>query len=109
MGWGSPHDLEYIPSKKRFELHRDLNPGKYNFKFIIDGLWTCSVDYPISNDGDNENNVLRIAYDTEDASVLSAVRRLLSDDGLMTQNESWKLHAALKKIEPCNEACLVNQ
>jgi len=107
LGWGTPQDLNYDPSHQRFELQKQLNPGRYNFKFIIDGTWTCSRDYPISNDGDNENNVLEVAYETKDPVVLSAVHRLLSHDGQLAQNETWRLHAALKKLEPCNEECVM--
>lgn len=74
----------------------------------MDEIWTCSRDYPISNDGDNENNVIDIAYESNDGGILSAIHRILSDHGTLAQQESWRLHASLKRLEPCNEDCIVN-
>ncbi len=35
-------------------------PGKYPYKFVVDGNWTYSIDHPTIQDGNNINNVLDV-------------------------------------------------
>lgn len=41
-------------------LKRDLPPGRYPYKLIIDDVWTYSVDHPTYDDGGNTNNYVDV-------------------------------------------------
>ena len=46
MGWGQHIDLEWNSKLHRYETTRSLPPGRYPYKFIMDGRWTYSADHP---------------------------------------------------------------
>lgn len=47
MGWHNKADMVYNKHTQRMEFKRNLLPGAYPFKFVIDGLWTASADHPM--------------------------------------------------------------
>ena len=46
VGWGQHIDLEWNSKLHRYETTRSLPPGRYPYKFIMDGRWTYSADHP---------------------------------------------------------------
>jgi hypothetical protein len=46
VGWHTLLDLQENPETKRLEVTREVLPGTYNFKFIVDGRWVANHDYP---------------------------------------------------------------
>jgi Glycogen recognition site of AMP-activated protein kinase len=60
VGWGQRLDLILNMETHRFELQRELPPGKFPFKFIIDDCWTCSADQPSLLDGFSRNNYVEV-------------------------------------------------
>jgi hypothetical protein len=46
VGWHTLLDLQENPVTHRLEVTRQLLPGSYPFKFIIDGTWCPNHDYP---------------------------------------------------------------
>lgn len=46
VGWHTLLDLKEDPKTKRLQVTRDVLPGTYNFKFIVDGRWVANYDYP---------------------------------------------------------------
>lgn len=46
VGWHTLLDLQENPHTKRLEVTREVLPGTYTFKFIIDGRWVANHDYP---------------------------------------------------------------
>jgi hypothetical protein len=46
VGWGQELDLQRERGSGRWTLTRELPPGRFPFKFIVDGRWTCSADHP---------------------------------------------------------------
>lgn len=59
-GWNEPMDMEWDVDTKRFILKRDLHPGIYQWKLIVDGHWTYSADHPTIQDGNHTNNQLEV-------------------------------------------------
>jgi hypothetical protein len=45
VGWHSKVDLAFNPKTQRLEVTRELLPGSYPFKFVVDGVWTASADH----------------------------------------------------------------
>ncbi|XP_013634351.1 PREDICTED: protein PTST, chloroplastic [Brassica oleracea var. oleracea] len=59
-GWSQPEDLspEYTASFTKFSTTLVLRPGRYEMKFLVDGEWQISREFPTSGEGMLENNVL---------------------------------------------------
>ncbi|GBF90184.1 phosphoglucan phosphatase [Raphidocelis subcapitata] len=93
VGWHQRIDLAENPKTKRLEVTRELLPGSYPFKFVIDEVWSASADYPCFKDGANTNNVVTVL--PRDATGAAARDRLLSPTGLLTEDERLELAALL--------------
>lgn len=61
----------WAPSARRMKRQRkgedvfvavvDLAPGEHEFKYFVDGVWTCCPEAPrVGNDCDSENSVLTV-------------------------------------------------
>lgn len=61
FGWHAPLDMEIGPDPGHWVLYRDLMPGQYQYKLVIDGKWTYDPDHPTVQDGDNINNNLVVS------------------------------------------------
>ncbi|KAL1205412.1 Protein PTST [Cardamine amara subsp. amara] len=59
-GWSQREDLspEYTESFTKFSTTLILRPGRYEMKFLVDGEWQISPEFPTSGEGMMENNVL---------------------------------------------------
>lgn len=59
-GWSQREDLspEYTASFTKFSTTLILRPGRYEMKFLVDGEWQISPEFPTSGEGMMENNVL---------------------------------------------------
>ena len=64
--WKSLGEMTKNPKTGFFEYLICLNRAIYQFKFIVDGNWTCSEDYEIFRD--NSNNVNNI-LDTKNLNI----------------------------------------
>ncbi|KAF3445220.1 hypothetical protein FNV43_RR14914 [Rhamnella rubrinervis] len=59
-GWSQGEHLspEYTGSFTKFSTTLLLRPGRYEIKFLIDGEWHLSPEYPTVGEGLTENNLL---------------------------------------------------
>ncbi|CAL0301431.1 unnamed protein product [Lupinus luteus] len=59
-GWSQGEHLspEYTASYTRFSTTLMLRPGRYEIKFLVDGEWHLSPEFPIIGDGLTKNNLL---------------------------------------------------
>ncbi|KAG7543916.1 AMP-activated protein kinase glycogen-binding domain [Arabidopsis thaliana x Arabidopsis arenosa] len=59
-GWSQREDLspEYTALFTKFSTTLFLRPGRYEMKFLVDGEWQISPEFPTSGEGMMENNVL---------------------------------------------------
>lgn len=69
VGWHRTIDLQHCPKRGKYVATRPLLPGRYPFKFIIDGRWSYCMDYPTYNDGTNINNFLEVIPRTASAEA----------------------------------------
>ncbi|GMH36175.1 hypothetical protein BSKO_04043 [Bryopsis sp. KO-2023] len=106
VGWGQKIALSHDNGNGTFTATRTLMPGKYSFKPVVDGEWVCSNEYPKREDGGNVNNFLEVQHSTRDAYVDSALHRLQTESSPLTLEESWRVLAALKRLQPCSEECM---
>ncbi|KAL1327342.1 hypothetical protein AAHE18_13G295100 [Arachis hypogaea] len=59
-GWSQGEHLspEYTGSYTRFSTTLMLRPGRYEIKFLVDGEWKLSPEFPIIGEGLTKNNLL---------------------------------------------------
>lgn len=59
-GWSQGEQLspEYTGSYTKFSTTLRLRPGRYEIKFMVDGEWHMSPEFPIVGEGLMENNLL---------------------------------------------------
>lgn len=90
-GWNSPHlDLTWDVDTKRWLLKRELNPGVYQWKLIVDGHWTYSADHPTLQDGVHTNNVLDV-IGTLDGEKAANLARYMAKGSELTREEKEEL------------------
>ncbi|GAX75733.1 hypothetical protein CEUSTIGMA_g3176.t1 [Chlamydomonas eustigma] len=94
VGWHQKLDLKRDPTTHRFLLHRDLLPGSYPYKLVVDGNWTYSADHPTIKDGENINNVLDVSA-ALDAVSSGKFLRYISQGTVLTAEELQELSAML--------------
>jgi len=100
VGWGAALDLKPSASVPgRLELRRELLPGRYPYKFIVDGRWTYSMDRPLMQDGDSVNNFLEVGFPGGEGGAAGAQRaRLLAPEARLTPGERMELMEAVRGL-----------
>ena len=59
--WKEQYTLKKDPIDNIFKLTLKLNDGKYEYKFIVDGIWKCAEGQPkIIDENGNINNIVEI-------------------------------------------------
>ncbi|KAK8461789.1 hypothetical protein SEVIR_1G093100v4 [Setaria viridis] len=59
-GWsqGETMSREYSGDYGRFSATLKLRPGRYEIKFLVDGEWRLSPEYPMAGEGLTQNNII---------------------------------------------------
>ncbi|GAB4840462.1 hypothetical protein Ancab_021231 [Ancistrocladus abbreviatus] len=59
-GWSQGEYLssEYLGSYTKFSTTLSLRPGRYEMKFLVDGVWQLSPEFPTVGEGMMKNNLL---------------------------------------------------
>ena len=97
VGWGADSALPMESlGRDRWQLQRTLQPGRYPYKFIMDGVWSYDADLPLVDDGDNINNVVEVVPPELGESDLLARARVLKSGGRLTHAEARRLHDLLR-------------
>lgn len=107
VGWHTMLDLQENPKTKRLEVTREVLPGTYNFKFIVDGRWVANHDYPTYLDGANINNCMTVLpRDAHDNNVrerlLAPAAELLPDERITLSSKlcPWDTHTRNMHLTP---------
>ena len=94
VGWGDAVAMEALGGD-RWRLRRTLPPGRYPFKFIMDGVWSYDLDLATIDDGDNINNVLEVTPPELSEADRFARARILQSGGRLTRGEAAALRRHL--------------
>ncbi|GLC68762.1 hypothetical protein PLESTF_000734000 [Pleodorina starrii] len=95
VGWHQQLPLEREEGTGRMVLRRMLQPGRYAYKFVIDGNWTYSADHPTLRDGNNINNYIEVMGRQVPEHLAMAQQRLLTPGGDLTPEERAEMRALL--------------
>lgn len=85
-GWNSPHlDMKWDRETARWILRRELSPGIYQWKLIVDGHWTYSADHPTLQDGVHTNNKLEVIGSLDEMQAARLSRYMTKGSDLTSE------------------------
>jgi protein-tyrosine phosphatase len=99
VGWGQ--SVPMVPAQRgqpMLFVKRQLPPGKYQFKFIWDGVWGVCMDHMTTFDGENVNNMLLVP-DAELGAEAAAARHRIRNGGDLTDDERAKIRSMLVNMD----------
>ncbi|XP_042487004.1 phosphoglucan phosphatase DSP4, amyloplastic isoform X2 [Macadamia integrifolia] len=98
IGWGQRIPLKFN-EKGQWILERELPEGHYEYKYIIDGEWTCNkyelVTLP-NKDG-HVNNYIDVTSTDPNSSSAELQKRLSDDNVNLTQKEKLMIRQFLEE------------
>ncbi|XP_057798845.1 phosphoglucan phosphatase DSP4, amyloplastic [Salvia miltiorrhiza] len=100
IGWGQRMPLSYSEEEGVWILHRNLPEGHYEYKYIVDGGWTCNKHELITNpnhDG-HVNNYVEVFDDNPGSNSHEIRSRLMSDDPNLSSVERAKIRQFLESF-----------
>eukprot|EP00252_Welwitschia_mirabilis_P011425 TRINITY_DN2567_c0_g1_i3.p1 TRINITY_DN2567_c0_g1~~TRINITY_DN2567_c0_g1_i3.p1 ORF type:complete len:417 (-),score=88.01 TRINITY_DN2567_c0_g1_i3:129-1379(-) len=96
VGWGQKIPLSYNAQRGSWILERELPVGHYEYKYIVDGIWTCNEDELTTSpniDG-NVNNYIEVRGDEKDMIL----RKRLQQEDNLTEEERRLIRAKLEEF-----------
>ncbi|XP_024020564.1 phosphoglucan phosphatase DSP4, amyloplastic isoform X2 [Morus notabilis] len=100
IGWGQRIPLKLDQEQDLWILERELHEGRYEYKYIIDGKWTCNTSELVTsgNEDGHVNNYVDVLYDDDPSSSASAAlrKRLCDEDSDLTTEERLKIRQFLE-------------
>ncbi|PKA48056.1 Phosphoglucan phosphatase DSP4, chloroplastic [Apostasia shenzhenica] len=82
IGWGQRIPLKFDQSQGFWLLERDLPDGRYEYKYIVDGEWTCN-DHDLKTIQNRDGHVNNyIVVSSTDSDTISLRKRLMAEDDL---------------------------
>ncbi|XP_021738563.1 phosphoglucan phosphatase DSP4, amyloplastic-like [Chenopodium quinoa] len=100
VGWGQKVPLKFDKEQNAWILQRELLEGHYEYKYIVDGEWTCNKNElvtPTNNDG-HTNNYVVVSADDPDSDRAQVRKRLTGEDPDLTTNERIKIRQFLEEV-----------
>jgi Glycogen recognition site of AMP-activated protein kinase len=96
IGWSPDTALPMAHLKNdTWTLTRTLPPGRYPYKFIMDGVWSYDADLPTIDDGDNINNAAEVIPPDDSDADRFARARILESGVRLTKGEAERLREFL--------------
>ncbi|KAF5453386.1 hypothetical protein F2P56_028291 [Juglans regia] len=97
IGWGQRSPLQFDEEQGLWILRRELPEGRYEYKYVVDGEWTCSKNElltSVNKDG-YINNYMEVFDDNPEISG-ELRKRLTGDDPDLTKHERLKIRQFLE-------------
>ncbi|XP_022993330.1 phosphoglucan phosphatase DSP4, amyloplastic-like [Cucurbita maxima] len=101
IGWGQRIPLKFDKERGAWILNKELPEGRYEYKYIIDGVWTCNENEPVTppNKDGHINNFIEVVEDEDPGSDRTILRaRLTGDEPELTTEERSKI---IQFLEDC--------
>ncbi|ESW16300.1 hypothetical protein PHAVU_007G145000 [Phaseolus vulgaris] len=101
IGWGQRVPLNFDDKSGLWYLERELPEGRYEYKYIVDGEWTCNKDELVTspNKDGHVNNFIQVR-DNSSSDRVSLRERFSSDDPDLTTEERVRIKEFL---EACSD------
>ncbi|KAJ8624080.1 hypothetical protein MRB53_032610 [Persea americana] len=98
IGWGQRIPLKFDEERGLWILERELPEGRYEYKYIVDGEWTCNeyelVTHP-NGDG-HVNNYVNVDGNDRDLKSKERRNRLMDYDADLTQEDRVTIRRSLE-------------
>jgi protein-tyrosine phosphatase len=101
VGWNNQRlPLEFRQRENQWVLRREVPVGKYEYKYIVDGVWMTNSESPLSqpNRDGQVNNVLEVVDTAQDGATKALRDRLMKEDADLTTEERAKIRGKLEEI-----------
>ncbi|XP_057424984.1 phosphoglucan phosphatase DSP4, amyloplastic isoform X1 [Lotus japonicus] len=97
IGWGQRMPLNFDDKRGSWFLNRELPEGRYEYKYIVDGEWTCNKDELVTspNKDGHVNNFVQVLDGTNGANA-SLRERLTGDDPDLIKDERLRIKEFLE-------------
>ncbi|KAJ4978117.1 hypothetical protein NE237_008897 [Protea cynaroides] len=97
IGWGQRIPLKFN-EKGQWILEKELPEGHYEYKYIIDGEWTCNKSDPVTlpNKDGHVNNYIDVSSLDPNSSRAELQKRLSGDDVNLSQKERFNIREFLE-------------
>ncbi|XP_041001309.1 phosphoglucan phosphatase DSP4, amyloplastic-like [Juglans microcarpa x Juglans regia] len=98
IGWGQRSPLQFDEEQGLWILRRELPEGRYEYKYVVDGEWTCSKNElltSVNKDG-HINNYMEVFDDNPESLSGELRKRLTGDDPDLTKYERLKIRQLLE-------------
>ncbi|XP_048490856.1 phosphoglucan phosphatase DSP4, amyloplastic isoform X2 [Beta vulgaris subsp. vulgaris] len=100
IGWGQKIPLKFDAEQNAWILQRELPEGRYEYKYVADGEWTCNK-YELmtapNNDG-HVNNYVEVIADDPNSESAQMRKRLTGDVPDLTTNERIRIRQFLEEF-----------
>lgn len=98
IGWGQRMPLKLDEEQGRWTLERELLEGQYEYKYIIDGVWTCNDYEQVTspNKDGHVNNYVQVLDDDTSSASAALRKRLFEDDSDLTTKERKNIRQFLE-------------
>ncbi|KAH7293685.1 hypothetical protein KP509_28G036700 [Ceratopteris richardii] len=89
IGWGQMVPLTYVSSENHWILARELLVGRYEYKYIVDGVWTTNPHEPLTepNKDGHINNFVEVVGDCQDSETKRLRQRLMQESPALNDIE----------------------
>ncbi|MCO5579773.1 hypothetical protein L7F22_033635 [Adiantum nelumboides] len=100
VGWGQMLPLTFVSGEKYWRLNRELLVGKYEYKYVVDGIWTTNPHEPLTeaNKDGHINNFVEVIGESEDAETKNLRQRLMQDSPPLNDTERQIIHQKLLSL-----------
>ncbi|KAL5733611.1 hypothetical protein ACOSP7_032948 [Xanthoceras sorbifolium] len=101
IGWGQRIPLKFDEEQGLWILERELPEGHYEYKYVVDGEWTCNKNELITspNRDGHVNNYVEIIEDDPSNAGAALRKRATSDDFDLTMDERSKIRQFLQAFK----------
>ncbi|TJX32213.1 hypothetical protein E8P77_35805, partial [Soehngenia saccharolytica] len=104
IGWGQRMPLAYDESQDCWLLHRELPEGHYEYKYVVDGIWTINTDELVTspNKDGHINNYIEVIGNQSDVASKNLRQRLMHEDVDLTKEEHQIIYEKLEALGDAN-------
>ncbi|KAK4835883.1 hypothetical protein QYF36_015736 [Acer negundo] len=101
IGWGQKIPLTFDKGQGSWILKRELPEGRYEYKYVVDGEWTCNNNELITfpNKDGHVNNYVEVIEDDLSSAHAALRKRSTRDDFDLTMDERRKIRQFLEAFE----------
>ncbi|XP_034705267.1 phosphoglucan phosphatase DSP4, amyloplastic-like [Vitis riparia] len=107
IGWEQRMPLRFDKEQGLWILERELPEGHYEYKYIVDGEWTCNEHEFVRapNKDGHVNNYVHV-FDSDPHSVSAVLRKRLTgdDDPTLSRDERLKIRQILEACSDDDDA-----